>query len=336
MYNMSNDEIIKKITEKSGKSTEDIKKEISEQKKELGGLVSDEGAARIIANKLGVELYDAVPDKLKIKNVLGGMRNVEILGKVIYKKDPIKFVKKDNSEGKVGSILIGDETGSIRIVFWNESTDEMSKINKDDIIRIKNGMARDNNGNVEIHFTRMSTLEINPKGEKVDVISSAMRSAEFIEKKIIDLKENENNVEIFGHIVNVFDIRFFEVCPKCKKRVRPNEEGKFVCEKDGNVVPDYSYVTNIIVDDGSDNIRVVLFRNVIEKLLNLTSDKVLNFKENPDGFEQFKIDLLGKPVKVKGRTSKNTMYDRVEFVASDIDPNPNPEEEIKKMESEKK
>jgi len=45
-----------------------------------------------------------------------------------------------------------------------------------------------------------------------------------------------------------------------------------------------------------------------------------------------KNDLLGNIIKVIGRASKNEVFNRIEFVPSMVFPNPNPEEELKRLE----
>ena len=68
-----------------------------------------------------------------------------------------------------------------------------------------------------------------------------------------------------------------------------------------------------------------------EKLLNLTQEQLLNFKNNPAEFEAVKNELLGTIIKLTGRSNKNSMFNRLEFIASNVDLNPNPEEEMKRV-----
>ena len=51
--------------------------------KQLSGLISKEGAAHIVANELGIKLFDSFTGKLQIKNIIAGLRNVETVGKVL-------------------------------------------------------------------------------------------------------------------------------------------------------------------------------------------------------------------------------------------------------------
>ena len=67
----------------------------------------------------------------------------------------------------------------------------------------------------------------------------------------------------------------------------------------------------------------------------LSMRKLLIFMNNFD-FEPIKEDLLGKILKVIGRSSKNEMFDRLEFVVQLVFPDPDPDQELKKLEEEAK
>jgi replication factor A1 len=329
MISMPYNEIISKIKEKTSISDDEINNKIKAKLDQLSGLISKEGAAHIIANELGVKLFEQVSGKLQIKNILTGMRDVETVGKVIRKSEVRKF-QVNSREGKVGNIFIGDETGTIRVVCWGSKTDELSKINEGDIIKIKSGYIKENNGVKEIHLNDRSILSINPSGETITNVAKMVRP-EATRKKITELNESSINVELFGTIVQSFEPRFFEVCPQCNKRVK-SIDGTFLCEEHKNVVPSYSYVLNLVLDDGTETIRTVFFRDQVNKLLGKTKDQVLEYRNKTPEFEVVKNDLLGKQIKVTGRTTKNAMFDRLEFITNDVNTNPDPKEEIAKLE----
>lgn len=326
---MPYNDIIAKIKEKTNLSDEEITRKIKSKLDQLSGLISKEGAAHIIANELGVKLFEQISGKLQIKNILTGMRDVETVGKVIRKSDVRKF-QVNSREGQVGNLFIGDETGTIRVVCWGSKADELSKINEGDIVKVKSGYIKENNGVKEIHLNDKSILSINPPGETIASVAEMVK-LEATRKKIQELDETSNNVELFGTIVQSFEPRFFEVCPECNKRIK-NIDGAFVCNEHKNVVPSFSYVINIILDDGTETIRAVFFRDQVDKLLNKNRSQVLEYRNKQQEFEAVKNDLLGKQIKVKGRTTKNAMFDRLEFIANDVDINPDPKEEIQKLE----
>ncbi len=328
MINVPLNTIIEKIKESSDLSEQQIKDKIKDKLEQLSGLISEEGAAHIIANELGIKLYEP-SGKLQIKNILAGQRNVEVVGKV-QRKFEVRDFDTGERKGKVGSFLIADETGLIRVVLWNDMTEQLEKINEGDIVKLKSGYVRENNNRKEIHLNEKSSLDINPEGEKIENVKTEPVSTR---KKISELQGDEQDIELLGTIVQVYDPRFFEVCPECGKRVQQKDDG-FYCQEHNKVEPTHSYVTNIFLDDGSDNIRVVFWRNQTQKLFNKTNDEILAMKDG--SFEEAKNDLLGNIIKVLGRSSKNEVFNRVEFVPNLVYVNPNPEEEIKRLEKESK
>lgn len=329
MINIPYDTVLQKLKD-HGLSDEDIDTKIKQKMDQLSGLISKEGAAHIIANELGIKIIEKTSGKLKIKDILAGMRNVETVGKVTNVFDVRQFQRKDGSESKVGAFVIGDETGTIRIACWGDQADHIAKINKDDVVKIASAYARDNQGRRELHLNENSKIIINPPGESIGDISFSAR--EFERKKIGDLAENMMNVEILGTIVGVDALRYFEICPQCEKRARLKRD-EFECEAHGTVQPSYSYVMNLIVDDGTDNMRVVCFREMVEKSLKLDRQSMLALKDNPDLNEK-KNALLGNIVKIKGRTKMNQMFNRLEFTCQEIDTKPDPYEEMEDLDKE--
>jgi len=149
-----------------------------------------------------------------------------------------------------------------------------------------------------------------------------------IRKSLSTLQETDKNIEILGTIVQVFDPRFYEVCPTCNKRAKLSD-GKFICPTHNEVTPKYNFVMNVFLDDGTENMRIVFFSNQACNLVKKKHDEMLVFKDSPDQFDSIKTDLLGEIVKITGRVQKNDMFDRLEFIAQLVFPNPDPEQELK-------
>ena len=324
------EQIVAKIKEESKISEAEIQTRIKNKIEKLSGLISKEGAAHIVANELGIKLFEKTTGKLDIKNVLIGMRSVDIDGKVQRVFPMTTFQRKtDGGTGKVSSFIIADPTGTIRTTVWGDKAESVQKLNENDIVRVINAYVKDNNGRPEIHLGTNSELTVNPEGVKIKEVKKQER----IRKKIQDLKEGDQDIEILGTIVQVFDIRYYEVCPECSKKLVFKEDN-FECSTHGQVQPAFAYVLNLFVDDGSENTRVVLFRNQAERLVGRDADTIISWKDNPARFEDIKTELLGQMVKITGRVSKNAMFDRLEFIAQLVFPNPDPEEELKLLEKE--
>jgi len=329
------EEVKKRIID-SGKLTEEgLADKIKEKLDQLSGLISEEGASHIIANELGVKILEPA-ENLKIKNLAGGLSNVTISGKVV-KKYEVRHFETNERKGKVGSLLLGDETGVVRLVLWNDQADQLEKINEEDILKIESGYLKEQNNRKELHINSKSSLNINPEGIIIEGVQEPQRK---VRKTIKELEENDENVELLSTIVQVYDLRFYEVCPTCNKRTR-EKEGVFECQEHGVIQPNYSYVLNCFLDDGSDNLRCVFFKNQTIQLLGMTDEQIQPFRTN-DEFSQVKNDLLGNIIKITGRASQNQVVGRIEFIAQNVVKNPDPKEELqetndqKKLESEEK
>jgi len=320
-------DMIAKIQEKTGLSQSQIEEKISAKMQALAGFISKEGAVHIIANELGVKLFESSG---KIKDVYAGMKSVEVLGKVTNIFEAKEFKRQDGTAGKVGSFVIGDETGTIRVVGWGTQADIVKDISQGTIVRVQGGLAKESNlGYREIHCSEHSRIIINPSGETVGEVKSTSKPIA-VRKEIKQLTEQDTNAELLGTIVQVFDPRFFEVCPECNARVK-EVDGAWQCDVHKAVAPAHNIVLNAVLDDGTDNIRCVFFRQQAESLIGKTQEEIASFRTQPDLFGPVKTELLGVMVKLTGRAKKNDFFNRIEFVANNIMKNPNPQEELERL-----
>lgn len=318
-------DIMSRIKEKTGLTEQDIMAKIEAKCTSLAGLISKEGAAHIIANELGVKLFE---NSGKIKDLLPGMRNAEVLGRITQIYEVREFQRADGTAGKVGSFLVGDDTGVVRIVCWGSQADVLTQITAGSPIKVSGGMVRENQrGYKEVHLNEASKINLTPKESVPEV-----KSNKATRKTLKELTESDEQVEVVGTIVQVFDPKFFEVCPQCSTRLK-EADGQWVCGEHSAVMPDYSYLVNVFLDDGTENIRVVLFRNQAEKLLNKTKEQMIGYRITPETFEPMKTELLGEQYKFIGRAKKNTFFDRIEFIANNVN-KANPEEELARVQTQ--
>lgn len=294
--------VIAKISEKTGLDQASINSAIDEKVQQLSGLVSREGAAHILANQHGVRLFDS-SSRLQIKNIIPGMRNVETIGRVIRIFE-LKEFDSSGRKGQVASIIIGDETASIRIVLWNEQAKKAAELKEGDVVKITGGYVRDRNTTPEVHLNDRS---------KIAITSEEIKAMMPKGKKISELEENDSFVEIVGTLIHLFDLRFFEVC-YCGRRARLQDSG-YNCDVHGEVKPSYAYLLNALADDGSGEISVVFFRNQANKLLDKSYDEILAMREQADLFDVLRTQLLGRQFKIIGRVNRNMISERLEFVA---------------------
>lgn len=303
------EQLTQKILE-TGKITKaDLDEKVQNKLSSLGGLISEEGALHIIANELGVQATSTPSSNVKISDVTAGMRNVSVIVKVLRKYE-LRTFGPDNA-GKVASLFVGDESGALRLTFWNDKTTYFDQLKENDVVEVQQAYSRENNGRVELHMGNASHCIINPEGKTVEVKSNA--PTESPEKKLNEITDQDTFVNITATIVQVYDPRFFPVDPTTKKRV-PEDQLK------GNET--YNYVMNIFLDDSTGNMRASLWKEQIQQLLGMSDEEILAVKDNSEKMEEIKTDLLGRIVSSRARVKKNEAYNNIELVLYQVNPNP--------------
>ena len=328
MYKIPLADIKTKLIQSGKITAPELEIKMKEKINELSGLITEEGAAHILANEFGIELFTAETAQLKIKEIYAGMRSISTIGKVMRKYEVREFAKEDRT-GKVASLMIGDETGSIRVVFWNAQVDEWEKLKENDVIHVENAYVRENRENKEIHINDKSKIKLSSADIAVGNFQS---KASFERKSIAQLQPGEEGVEVMATIVQIFDPRFFSVCSQCGKKATESGSG-YNCVDHGTVQPTISYVVNATLDDGTSTIRGVFFRNQANHLIGKTEEEMAVYRENMAAFEHVKSDLLGEQFKVKGRVKQNEYFGRLEFNAQIVE-KANPEEELARLEKQ--
>lgn len=303
------EQLVQKILE-TGKITKaDLEEKVQGKLDSLGGLISEEGALHIIANELGISMNSTPSSDVKVQDVTAGMRSVTVLVKVLKKYELRTFGPEGN--GKVASAYVGDETGALRLTFWNDKTDYFDKLQEGDVVEVQQAYSRENNSRVELHMGNASHCVINPAGKSVETQSRT--PTENPEKKLQDINEDDAFVNITATIVQVYDPRFFAVDPHTNKRVHDDE-------LTGNET--YNYVMNIFLDDSTHNMRASLWKEQIQQLLDMSDEEILAIKDDQDKLEEIKTDLLGRIISARARVKKNEAYNNLELVLYGVNPNP--------------
>jgi len=74
-------------------------------------------------------------------------------------------------------------------------------------------------------------------------------------------------------------------------------------------------IFNFFLDDGTENIRLVAFRDNVVKLIG----NINEIQNNPNFFDDIRANLLGTQYSFTGKVTKNEMFDRKEFIISSIE-----------------
>jgi len=322
--------VIERIQSETGLSNDEIRAKIKKKLAEMDGLVSEEGAAYIVASELGVHLFkeqSSGSEPAKIGTILSGMMSVDVVGKVQRIFAAKSFTTKDGRKSKVGSFILADDTGSIRVVLWDRKADVLEKMKSDMIVKVKESYAKLNNLNkTELNVGNKGSLILEPKGISIEISNKA-----YI-KKISDVAVDES-VALRGAVVQIFAPKLYPVCPKCGKKVVVAPEGA-VCSEHKIVSPQQAMLLSMVLDDNSDTIRAVAFRDTAEKLAGLSIRDVQEIlaKDGPVILQERAEDfLLGRVIEISGRTKQNLAREQMEFMISDVNLNPDPIQIAKDM-----
>ena len=316
------DEIIEKICEHTGITQKKVMQLIDEKEDELSGLVSREGAAYIVARELGISLLRESKKQLKIKNLTEGLNSVDIVARIVRIYEQREFQKEDR-KGSVASLILGDETGMVRLSLWNEEIEELAELGlkEGDVVKVTRGYVKmDNRGNLDLRIGK-GRIEKIEEEVKLPELKGMERDYGVVRRKPLSEAKDGETVETRACLVQLFRKNpFFEVCSTCGVRMK-NRAGKWVCDQHGEVKPDYHVVISGVLDDGYGNIRVVFFREIAEKLFGKTATELRAFaQERVDPMAVYEAsDVLGKDYVIKGRVHKNDLTENLEMVANSIE-----------------
>jgi replication factor A1 len=92
---------------------EEFEKRVEAKIEDCGDLVDEPTAAMMVIGELGRQ-------HVKIKGLSAKSSLFSFFGKVVDKTEPKEFDRADGEKGWVATLLLGDETGTTRVVLWDE------------------------------------------------------------------------------------------------------------------------------------------------------------------------------------------------------------------------
>jgi len=137
---------------------------VQRKKEESHGLLSDEGAIRLLAQQLSVSppASSDLKDQ-RISSVHAGLNDSTITGQVISVSDVHEFQRSDGTQGKVLRMRVGDASGQITGVFWDSLADTVAReaLNPGSRVRLLHGYTKFGRaGEVEFHLGSRANIQI--------------------------------------------------------------------------------------------------------------------------------------------------------------------------------
>ncbi len=207
---MNLEEIIEQILSSRPDLThEEVLKMIENKKKGAGEFFTDEAAARLVASELGVEIArEPLQLEILIQDLVSGLNDVTVTGRVIMVHPPKTYTRPDRTEGRFARLLIADESGTLKVVLWDDKTDllEARKVEQGQTIRISHGYVREGlDGKLELHVGSRGDLQVSLPSV---VESRYPPITQFIKKiKVAAIKEEGGPVIVEGTVTTAPVVR---------------------------------------------------------------------------------------------------------------------------------
>ena len=242
-----------------GDSSEEFKKKVEEKLKLMGGLCDEKTAAMLVAHDLGAVIQKPKSEAVKINDISLDRKNVCFVGKVTDVDGVREFDREDGSHGGVTNILLSDDTGSIRVVLWDELADlvKVDEVKIGQILEVS-GYVKEGYSGIEVNIGRGGGLKF-VEGEDIAVKTY----------KICDIKAGMNGINIAGKVLDVGKVRTFS-------------------RKDGTE----GYVSNITIGDETGKIRVTLWGDLAKDVKFVVGDVIeITNGYSKESFSQMEIHI---------------------------------------------
>ncbi|RLE66687.1 MAG: hypothetical protein DRJ38_01250 [Thermoprotei archaeon] len=229
-----NDVISLIITKKPSLKVSDVKEMIKKKAEELGELVDEYVIALMVAKELGISLpkeeKSLKVSKLKIRDLISGLRNVNLVARVIKIDREITFSRNGRMR-RCLRIGIGDATGIINLVLWDEQVEQVKNLRIGDVIRISRGYTREYRGRIELYLGENGKISL-VEGEAPPLeyflenyelecalleIKSIVRLPDFACIRGIDFKGRRVRVLIWGGLEDDLREKCYYICGLKKK-----------------------------------------------------------------------------------------------------------------------
>jgi replication factor A1 len=244
-------ELSQRIAASSGRSILEISKLIEEKKNKFSGLLTDSGAAFMIAKELGIDINSdsgTPKQEVKLSNLKEGDNNFDVKVRAMHIFQP-KHFEKNGKKGVLCNLVVADETGEMRLTLWHRDAERLGteKIERGSVILLKNcGMSSYNekkqlslnySGNFIIEKDEAIYPKVNSKTAKLDALAAGM-----------------DNVDVYARIARIFPSRDFESSGK---------KGKLV---------------SFMLQDGTREVRATAWNDSVEEVQKLSQNDVVKIE----------------------------------------------------------
>jgi replication factor A1 len=148
----------------------DEKADAAEDELEVGEVLKVAGRPKdgYSGVEVNVDDVEAAPDTDVNVDVSGtktidalslGLSDVTVQGRVLDTESVRTFDRDDGSEGKVANLVLGDETGRVRVTMWDGMADSVDEVHAGESVEVVDGYTRERDGDLELHVGERGAIE---------------------------------------------------------------------------------------------------------------------------------------------------------------------------------
>ena len=281
--------------------------------------LSEEEASAMFIPKLET-LEKALYDYKKITDLDEDEEDTIIIGRIIELNDVREFDRDNGDVGHVRNIEIADDTGSIKVVLWNDDAKKEYELGQP--LKIQNPrLSLDMDNRIEANVSSVTTL-LDPSESELEKLPSQEELMEmvFVSKSIESLLEDDTNVHITADIREVTTDRNMLVkCPNCRASVEESDD-EYICDNCGHVFdePNYTLMIPTRIGDESGEIQATFFDKLAEELIGMKTEEIVSDISGGLGIEGKLEDLVGQTIEIIANVSFDEYYETTRLIPKKI------------------
>ena len=241
--------LVEKIVAESGKPKAEILEKIAIKKDKFAGLLTESGAALMVAKELGLEI-EKNRERTKITDLEDGMGNVDLTVRAMHIFSPREF-EKNGKNGRLCNLIVADDSGEIRLTLWHDDVKKMQEqgIEKGSVLELKNCYVTSFKEKPQLNLSYQGSFRANP-----DLKDGFLPKPENKVYTLEQLEPGLNDVNLVARVLRVFPSKEFK---------KENAEGK---------------VINFMIADKTNTIRASAWNDMVAEIEKLSENDLIKIE----------------------------------------------------------
>ncbi len=283
---VSKESMVEKLLAQSKKPREEILAMIEQKKQKFAGLLTDDGAAFMIAKELGENMPSTQYEQeaAKLSDLRDGQGGLTLKVRLMHAFSPKTF-EKNGKKGVLCNAIVADSSKEMRLTLWRDDVKKLfdEKIERGAMLELSNVSVSSYNEQAQLSIGFGGTFTVLSKDD------AAFPKPKETALKLKDVAANQNNLDVFAKVLRVFEEKQFE------------SNGK-----NGSVI-------NFQIGDETKTIRAAAWNELTEAVKKLSAGDTIKIegaytKEGLNGPELnlgWQARIIEKPSNIEIKTQQN-------------------------------